>query len=343
MPLIVDIQKKLGAFQLDVQFEGGKEILALLGASGCGKSMTLKCIAGIETPDTGRIVLDGRVLFDAKARINLLPQKRRVGYLFQNYALFPHMTVAQNIVTGVQSRGDKPKKLAQYLKAFYLEGTEKKYPGQLSGGQQQRVALARILASEPEILMLDEPFSALDSYLRWQVEMELSETLARYDKTTLFVSHSRDEVYRLCNTVCVIDEGKSEAAVPVKALFESPGTLASALLSGLKNYASARKVSGNLVEAVDWGTTLACAAAVPEDVCYVGIRAHHVMPGDGPNAIECDVVKVIDDVFSTIAMLRPRKGASLLRVEMDKAKWRALGAKDTLTVHIAPENVLLLK
>lgn len=348
MALLVDIQKKLGNFQLDMRFEGGGEILALLGASGCGKSMTLKCIAGIETPDTGSIVLDGRVLFDAKKRINLPPQKRRVGYLFQNYALFPHMTVTQNIQAGIREKAGRAEKAQQYLKSFFLEDTANKYPGQLSGGQQQRVALARILASEPEILMLDEPFSALDSYLRWQLELELSQTLAQYNKTTLFVSHSRDEVYRICDTVCVIENGRNEPVMPVKTLFESPGTLASALLSGLKNYSVARRIDDMHVEAVDWGIILTCESAVPEDVRYVGIRAHYLVPGGGENEIRCSIVKVIDDVFSTVAMLWPEKaveqaGRALLRIEMEKAAWQALDAQDRLTVHVSPKDVLLLR
>ena len=347
MSLVVDIQKNLGDFRLDVQFEGNTETLALLGASGCGKSMTLKCIAGIETPDTGTVVLDGRVLFDSKTKVNLPPQKRKVGYLFQSYALFPNMTVAQNISMGIRRSSRQSETIAGYLKTFYLEGTEHLYPRQLSGGQQQRVALARILASEPEMLMLDEPFSALDSYLRWQLELELSQTLKQYNKTTLFVSHSRDEVYRICDTVCVIENGKSEPVVSVKKLFENPGTLASALLSGLKNHSAARRIDDTHVEALDWGMTLACNRNFPQDLRYVGIRAHYIQPGEGANAISCHIVRVIDDVFSTVAMLRPidapaDSGRSLLRIEMPKAEWEALNAQSTLTVHVPPADVLLL-
>ena len=143
--------------------------------------MTLKCIAGIEKPDRGTITLDGRVLFDSEKHINLTPQQRRVGYPFQQYALFPNMTAAQNILCGIRtgSRAVKKEKLAALLRTFRLEGLEKKLPAQLSGGQQQRVALARILASEPQAILLDEPFSALDSYLKWELELELGERWAR--------------------------------------------------------------------------------------------------------------------------------------------------------------------
>ena len=151
--------------------------------------MTLKCIAGIEKPDRGTITLDGRVLFDSEKHINLTPQQRRVGYPFQQYALFPNMTAAQNILCGIRtgSRAVKKEKLAALLRTFRLEGLEKKLPAQLSGGQQQRVALARILASEPQAILLDEPFSALDSYLKW--ELELGELLGAFDGPILWVSH----------------------------------------------------------------------------------------------------------------------------------------------------------
>ena len=151
--------------------------------------MTLKCIAGIEKPDRGTITLDGRVLFDSEKHINLTPQQRRVGYPFQQYALFPNMTAAQNILCVIRtgSRTEKKETLAALLRTFRLEGLEKKLPAQLSGGQQQRVALARILASEPQMILLDEPFSALDSYLKW--ELELGELLGAFDGPILWVSH----------------------------------------------------------------------------------------------------------------------------------------------------------
>lgn len=141
MSLLVDIEKKLGAFTLHAQFETSGGIMALLGASGSGKSVTLKCIAGIMTPDRGRIVLDGKTLFDSDARVNLTPQQRRVGYLFQQYALFPNMTVMQNILCGVRSgtKAERRRKVQDSLRRFRLEGLEKKYPAQFSGGQQQRV------------------------------------------------------------------------------------------------------------------------------------------------------------------------------------------------------------
>ena len=160
MYLHLDIDKKLNDFRLQVSCEGNASRIGILGASGCGKSMTLKSIAGIEKPDKGRIVLGDRTLFDTSGKINLRPQARRVGYLFQNYALFPTMTVEQNIMAGLYGRGvDASKRVKEMITKFQLEGLEKRRPGELSGGQQQRVALARIMAYRPEAILLDEPFS----------------------------------------------------------------------------------------------------------------------------------------------------------------------------------------
>ena len=167
--LYIDIRKQLGDFTLDVQLETNKETLALFGASGCGKTVTLKCIAGIEKPDVGEIVLNDKILFSSKKNINLSPQKRNVGLLFQSYALFPNMTLEENIAISVSKNcSDKDKIVKRKIREFSLEGLEKNYPHELSGGQQQRTALARMLVNDPKILMLDEPFSALDEHLRWK-------------------------------------------------------------------------------------------------------------------------------------------------------------------------------
>ena len=178
MSLSVDIRKKLEGFTLDIAFRTENRVTGLLGASGSGKSMTLKCIAGIEQPDEGRIVLNERVLYDSEKGINLTPQKRRVGYLFQNYALFPNMTVETNIAVGLSgSKKEMEETVREMVLRFHLEGLEKRYPGELSGGQQQRVALARIMAYKPDVIMLDEPFSALDTWLREQLQMEVRRTI----------------------------------------------------------------------------------------------------------------------------------------------------------------------
>lgn len=276
MSLKVNIKKRLGNFNLDVAFETERGVFAILGASGCGKSMTLKCIAGIETPDEGRIELNGRILYDSAKKINLTPQKRRVGYMFQDYALFPNMTVEQNIKAGMGKHPEE-KKVRSYINRFRLEGMEKHYPAQLSGGQKQRVAMARMIASEPDILLLDEPFSALDSYLKWELEQEMRDMLAEVQKPVLFVSHNRDEVYRLCSMVSCIDHGKMEVIEKTKEFFHNPKTKTAAVLSGCKNISAAEIVDNNHIKALGWGITL-CVSEIPEETKAVGIRAHSFYP-----------------------------------------------------------------
>ena len=350
MELIVDIQKKLHHFSLQVQFEAGQEIIGLLGASGCGKSMTLKCIAGIEKPNQGRIILNGDTLFDSRKNINLPVQKRGIGYLFQNYALFPHMTVEQNITSGMQGkRHEKKAEAARLMERFYLQGLERQYPTQLSGGQQQRVALARILAAKPRILLLDEPFSALDTWLRWQLEQEMKETLETFPGATLLVSHNRNEVYRLCSRVGVLANGKLQAIQEKWTLFQEPQTPEACLLTGCKNISPVKILPDGQIEACYWGIRLKPEKPVDSSTHYVGIRAHYFIPVEDfslPNTFEVQAEQIIEDTFSIIIMARTkgslekgRKG--LIRWELSKEKWKELQGK-RLLLHIAEKDVLLL-
>ena len=207
--LEVQIYKKLAEFDLDASFQVDDNILGLMGASGSGKSMTLKCIAGIETPDQGRIVLNNRVLFDSEKKINVPIQKRNVGYMFQSYALFPNMNVYENISVGLRARKVKDvdivvQKVMQQFRIFELAS---RYPKQLSGGQRQRVALARLMAYEPDVLLLDEPFSALDEDLKEDLLQELKSEL-QISKPVIFVSHDKEEVNKLCDLKYKIKQGE---------------------------------------------------------------------------------------------------------------------------------------
>lgn len=348
MSLLIDIEKRLGSFHLQVQLQAQDEVTALSGASGCGKSMTLKCIAGIVTPDRGRIVLNDRVLFDSAAHIALPPQRRRMGYLFQNYALFPTMTVEKNILCAIPgSKTEKGAALSDAVRRFRLEGLEHHYPAQLSGGQQQRVALARILCSQPEVILLDEPFSALDSYLKWDLELKLSDFLENFSGPILWVSHDRGEVFRNCKRVCVLDQGSSQGTFTLRQLFHEPETEAAARLSGCKNIVEAVP-AGSAVTLPAWGLTLNCGKPVPADICQAGIRARHVMtvPEGTPDAFYCTVERVIQDVFTTIVLLRPEgaaSGAPLLRMELERDDWRRLNRPEGLWIAIQPRDILLLK
>ena len=316
MSLCVDIEKKLGAFHLRAQFEAQDGTTALLGASGCGKSVTLKCIAGIMTPDRGRIVLGDRVLFDSEKKIDLPPQQRRVGYLFQQYALFPNMTVEQNILCGIrrEHKAQKKELLAEKIRMFRLEGLEKKHPAQLSGGQQQRVALARILSSEPEAVLLDEPFSALDSYLKWNLELELADLLALFGGPVLWVSHDLDECYRNCGSVCVMEDGKTGAVTGMDEMIRHPESVSAARLSGCKNFLAAVEKNG-AVYLPEWGMALPVDAK-GKTFTTLGIPDHAVALSDG-GALRCTLCRVISGVEQDILLLRPEhcgEDAPALRV-----------------------------
>lgn len=346
MSLLVDVRKRLGGFALDVAFELERphEVVALLGSSGCGKSLTLKCIAGIERPDDGRIVLDGRVLFDSGAGIDVPAQQRRVGYLFQSYALFPNMSVEQNVMAAIRvgSKRERHERALRELGALRVGELASRRPRELSGGQQQRCAMARIFASDPELLLLDEPFSALDGYLRWQLELELADTLRRFPGGVVYVSHNRDEVYRMCDSVCVVSDGRSGPKMGMRELFEAPRSLAAALISGCKNVSPVRRLPDGRLRCEAWGVELACEAPAGTDVSHVGIRAHYLRMGEGENRIPCVVDHVIDSSFSTIVMLRT-PAAGLLRYECDKDAWVGLEAGEGCVVHVDKRDVLPLE
>ena len=217
MSLEVNITKKLGSYTLSSEFELEAGVLAILGPSGSGKSMTLKCIAGIERPDEGRIVLDGRVLFDSGSRVDLPPQKRKVGYMFQDYALFTSMSVRENILAGMKGR-DAAERVSEYIKRFRLEGLEDMRPDRLSGGERQRTAMARMLAAEPELIMMDEPFAAMDSALKLELISETEAVIRETGKKVLFVSHDMLEVFRLCDSYAAMTEGELGTVRPVSEL-----------------------------------------------------------------------------------------------------------------------------
>ena len=313
MAINVQIKKKLGSFRLDIRFQSDSKRIGILGASGCGKSMTLKSIAGIETPDEGRIEVEGRTLFDRESKVNLKPQKRNVGYLFQNYALFPTMNVEKNIAAGLKgSRQENDRRVREMIGKFQLEGLEKRLPGQLSGGQQQRVALARIMAYEPDVILLDEPFSALDMYLKDQLQQELIRMLADYEGTVIMVSHNRDEVYRFSEELLIIDQGRIAASGETKELFQNPVSKEAARLTGCKNFSRARRIDGHTLDAQDWGITLHIKGEIPDYTEWVGYRAHDFVPvwGErGENMLRADIESSAVLPFEQNYYLRPENTA----------------------------------
>lgn len=280
--LKVNIQKKLKEFDLDVDFELKQGCLGILGPSGCGKSMTLKFIAGIFNPDNGVVSLDSNeetVYFDSNKKINLKPQKRNVGYLFQNYALFPNMTVEENVAASL-SKDDDINIVSEMIKRFHLEGLEKRYPRQLSGGQQQRVALARILAYNPDVILLDEPFSAMDTFLKEQLRIELVNLLRDFDGFSILVTHDRDEVFQFCDELLILDKGKIIAKGDTHELFENPGKVQVARLTGCKNISKIEVIDEYHLETLDWGVVFEVSEKISPNITHIGIRAHDFSPAE---------------------------------------------------------------
>lgn len=280
--LKVNIQKKLKEFDLDVDFELKKGCLGILGPSGCGKSMTLKSVAGIVNPDSGVVSLtmdEETIYYDSNKKINLKPQKRNVGYLFQNYALFPNMTVEENVAIGLP-KGYDEKIVSQMIKRFHLEGLEKRYPRQLSGGQQQRVALARILAYGPDVILLDEPFSAMDTVLKERLRIELINLLNDFDGFSILVTHDRDEAFQFCDELIILDEGKIIAKGDTHEVFEDPKKVQVAKLTGCKNISKIEVIDDFHLKALEWGVTFKVSKKISSNISHIGIRAHDFHPAE---------------------------------------------------------------
>lgn len=343
--LSVDICKRLGEFRLEIQFQADREPLALLGASGSGKSVTLRCVAGLLTPDEGRITLDGRTLYDSAGGINLPPQRRGVGFLFQNYALFPHMTVRQNIAAAVPDHRGRREAVGSLLRRFRLEEVADLRPRQISGGQQQRTALARLLASRPKALLLDEPLSALDGFLRTRLEWELAKTLEDVPGPLLWVTHDRGEALRNCRRVCVVDRGRSQGVRSLEELMENPETQAAALLSGCENCAAA-EIRGNTVCLPGWGFALDWGGPVPEDVRWVGLRARHVVLARAgeEGAVPCRVLRTLREEGAVTVLLWPDSapsGGVPLRMKRNPEEWTE--GRDRIWVLLPKEKLMLLR
>lgn len=312
--LEVSIEKTLGNFTLQSSFASGKGVLGILGSSGCGKSLTLKCIAGLYHPDKGTIKLNGKELFNSGTKVNVLPRHRNIGYVFQNYALFPHLTVYKNIAYGIQHL-DKAKyheKVSEMIQKMQLNGHENQYPSQLSGGQQQRVALARTLITEPELLLLDEPFSALDSHVKQILEKELLSIIKKnYHGVVLLVTHNIEEAYRLCDRILVLDKGKSVQIGEKEEIIRYPATVSAARITGCKNFFEA-EVSGE-----DGGSLLIKSGSLClktsksntelQSKMMAGVRSHDLILSlentKESNTFECQATEVIEGVISTTVIV----------------------------------------
>lgn len=349
MAISVDIKKSFKGFSLQVKFDSVSSTVGFLGTSGSGKSMTLRCIAGIETPDSGKIVVNGKTVFDSENKINLKPQERRIGYLFQNYALFPTMTVEENIGCGF--RGNKEKrqeKTRDFVLRYRLEGLEKHYPSQLSGGQQQRVALARMMIGEPEAILLDEPFSALDGYLKDVMQRDMQDFLNEYKGDMIMVTHSRDEAYKFCEQLMLLKDGRTIIFGDTKGLFKQPVLLEAARLTGCKNYSGIEIIDKHHVYAVDWGISLRTEQEVTPDVMFVGIRGHWMRPASEKkeNCLPVQLEEYIETTFEHQYLVKNKEqeGSSALwwmnpKTSFESDPYSCLPEY----LYLPPEHLMLLR
>ena len=356
MSLEIHIEKKLPEFSLQVDFTSSGGPLSILGASGAGKTMLLRSIAGLERPDRGRIALNGRVLLDSEAGIQIPARERRIGLLFQDYALFPHRTAAENITFGLRAlpREEQRRRAATAMQQMHIAGLEHRYPREISGGEQQRLALARALATEPEALLLDEPLSALDTHLRSHMEAQLQETFAAFPRPTLLVTHNIEEAYRLGRELLVLSRGRVAAIGAKEEIFRRPPSLEVARLTGCKNFSRVRAVAENSIDAIDWGCRLRFAGPLIKAPVHVGIRAHHIEfvesshADTNENIFPCWLAHSSETPFRITLYVRlidspNAEDAYLLQAEVLKRDWEKFRDRPLpWHVRLAPECLLLL-
>ena len=352
--LEVALERGLENFTLAVDLAAGQGAVGLLGPSGSGKSMTLRMIAGVSTPDRGRIVLNGRVLFDSASGTNLPPAQRRVGLVFQDYALFPHLTVAENVGFGLRGlpRSERRARVEKQLASMRIPELAHRFPKEISGGQRQRVAIARCMAMEPDALLLDEPFAALDPHLRRQTEEQLRETLASFHGAVVFVTHDMEEAFRFCTDLLVLDHGRVIAKGPKHELFERPRTVAAARLTGCKNVAAAAAVDGHRIAVPAWNCELAASGQVPAALTHIGYRSHQVVFFAQPgceNSFPCWLVTSSEAPHEMTLYLRlhakPQPGEPPhLQADVPKDLWRRLcGESQPWNITLDPARLLLLE
>jgi molybdate transport system permease protein len=352
--LEMSAEKQLENFGLKVEFQAGKGTVGLLGASGAGKSMTLRMIAGIVTPDRGRIVLNDRVLFDRATGENIPAARRKVGVVFQDYALFPHLTVAENVGFGLSglARAERHARVLTQLQRMQIAELAERYPSEISGGQRQRTAIARCLAIEPDALLFDEPFAALDPHLRRQMEEQLREALADYRGAVVFVTHDMEEAFRFCTDLLVLDSGRVIASGPKHQLFERPQTVVAARLTGCKNIVPARRIGAHRIAVDAWSCELQTALPVPDGLTHLGMRSHQIKFGpelDSENTFPCGLVSSSEAPHEMTLYLHlhapPESGDKPhLQADVPKDLWRLLSAQpQPWSIQLEPERLLLLE
>lgn len=305
---LINIRMHRGEFEIDVDFElPGEGITAILGPSGSGKTSLLRAIAGLERPQQGRLQIAGRVWFDAQTKTFLKPAERRVGMVFQDYALFEHMRVADNVGYGLP-RARRAQQVPQWLERLHLSEFAQRFPNQLSGGQRQRVALARALAPEPDMLLLDEPFSAVDQFLRQRLRAQLQGVMAGVRQPVLLVTHDLEEARQLADYIGVMIDGRLRRFGKPKSVFNDPGSFEVARVLGWRNLLPVHTLTGTRVAGA-WGQ-LDLNHEPPADTAYLGIRPEHlrIAAASGPQTQHLPAVLVRSTELGAVRELQFRLG-----------------------------------
>lgn len=359
--LEISLKKRLEGFSIGVDLRLDEELLVLFGPSGAGKTMILKMISGIVAPDEGRVVAGGETLFDSARRVAVPVRERKVGYLFQDYALFPHMTVEENIAYGVVGGKEAAgRKVSELVGLMRLSGLEKRYPHELSGGQKQRTALARTLAAEPRVLLLDEPFSALDYQVREKLRADLLNIHRLYPITTVLVTHDLEEAFMLGRRIAVINNGAIEQSGTREDVFYRPATRNVARFMGVRNIftgiVAGADEAGLLIETPDIGLVKAPFPAGqrpgrgkevslcirPEEILVIRPDRHLGKVQD--NILECGIVGSIGRGSTHILYLEAGQGRTPLKVELPNFVVRKLelAVGRRVRVSLKKENIWVI-
>lgn len=353
--LEVKIKKTLGDFTLDAAFHAQRGVLGVLGPSGCGKSMTLRCVAGLERPNEGTVKLNGITQFSSEHKIHMPSRSRNIGYVFQNYALFPHLNVRESIGYGLNrlSKLQRSSQVSEIIEKLHLKGLENHYPSQLSGGQQQRIALARTLITKPDLLLLDEPFSALDTHIRFLLEKDLLAILREnFNGIVLLVTHNVEEAYRFSDHILIMNKGHVVQSGRKDEIIQRPSSVTAAQITGCKNL-----IQANLLEEKDQTLTLksknlvfsaTSTSQINAKKMTAGIRAHHIqlIPAHKiTNPVNCfnfEVIEQWDGLFtSTIVVL---SGGNRFQIEVprDPASPSVNYEDPDLRLFLPPEQIFLM-
>lgn len=329
MSLYIDVEKKLKNFNLKIKFDVDDESLALFGKSGSGKSMTLKMIAGIEKPDRGKIILNGRTLYDSFRNIFVKTEDRNVGLMLQNFGLFPNMTVEKNIYLGSKRRKLQNPELEvnKLIEKFHLSHIRTSYPREISGGEKQRTALARTMISNPEIIMLDEPFSSLDNYLKFRMENSVREAISEYDKTFIIVTHDSEVCYRLSDKICLMKNGEIDSYEDTRKLFKNPQTYEAAIFTGKYNLSRIEK-KDDKVRLVDFGIDIYVRAT--DKNRFMAVKYDDIIIGESKESYKTFITDIIDEMEYKILVTKFNLDGDKFYIKTDEDNYR-IGQK----IHIS--------